>query len=484
MHWKTIIGLEVHAQLKTNSKLFSPASTLFGEPANSMTHYIDAALPGTLPVLNRQAIHLALQFGLAIHATIQNHSYFERKHYTYPDLPKGYQITQHKRPILIQGYIDIPIKNMVNKRVTIRQAHLEEDAGKSIHDEQNGSLIDLNRAGIPLLEIVTEPCLNTAEEAVQFLKTLHQLLRFLDISDGNMQTGSFRCDVNLSLCPTGESTMGTRTEIKNLNSFRFIEKAIQTEIVRQQAILESGQLVKAETRLYCSKTNTTHSMRNKETTADYRYFPDPDLLPIIITQHDIQQARSSLKETPETIRQHLSENPQLSNDDITFLLTSPEHVAFFHAIKKHSRASTQMIMNWLRGPYAALLNEQQKSLSSPPISAEKTAQLLDEVVQQRITVKQAQKIFHSLSQKDQSLDELILENTNNRFTIDEETLVEIISPILLAYPQQTEALRTGEEKILAFFMGKIMKETQDRVNPKAAQQCLLRLVSLTKSHND
>lgn len=294
MAWDTVIGLEVHVQLRTKSKLFSGAATAFGAAANTQTCFIDAGLPGVLPVLNQQAVQMAIQFGLAINATINNYSYFERKNYFYPDLPKGYQISQFQRPIVANGYLNIELEGY-EKRVEIVRAHLEEDAGKSLHEAHaQYTGIDLNRAGTALLEIVTAPCLTSAEEAVSYLKALHLLVRFLGICDGNMQEGSFRCDVNISLKPRGSEKLGTRSEIKNLNSFRFIEKAIRYEQARHQDLLESGQAIYQETRLYCPNSNTTQVMRSKENENDYRYFPDPDLLPIQILAQDLAEIKQAM----------------------------------------------------------------------------------------------------------------------------------------------------------------------------------------------
>lgn len=475
MSWETVIGLEVHAQLKTHTKLFSPASTQFGAPANTQTHFIDAAFPGTLPVLNRQAVHLAIQFGLAVHANIQNFSYFERKHYTYPDLPKGYQISQYRRPILSQGHIDISTPAGTTQRVIIEHAHLEEDAGKSVHDNTPFSAVDLNRAGIPLLEIVTTPCLHSATETVLYLKTLHQLLRFLDICDGNMQEGSFRCDVNLSLRKMGEIKLGTRTELKNLNSFRFIEKAIEVEVARHQDLLESGQAVTQQTRLYCPDTNTTHPMRDKEMVSDYRYFSDPDLLPIQISEQDIENARAELRETPMAIQDRLSQNDAFAADDIDFLLTTPHHIQFYDAVKKYTHAAPKTIINWLKGHYASLLNEQQASFANPPISAEKTAALLNRIQDQVISVKQAKDLFMKLTDQAADIDTLIQEAGYTRLT-DEEALRTIILDILSKNPQQAAELRAGKEKLEAFFIGQIMKATKGQADPTQTKQLLTHLL--------
>ncbi|MDI1352663.1 MAG: Asp-tRNA(Asn)/Glu-tRNA(Gln) amidotransferase subunit GatB, partial [bacterium] len=338
MEWEMVIGLEVHAQLKTKSKLFSGASTAFGATANSQTCFIDAGFPGVLPVLNQEAIIMAIQFGLAIKADINDGSVFERKNYFYPDLPKGYQISQLQKPIVSNGKLTIHLDDGSEKKVDIERAHLEEDAGKSLHEMHHQYTgIDLNRAGTPLLEIVTTPCLYSAEEAINYLKTLHQLVRFLGICDGNMQEGSFRCDVNLSLKPKDSPHLGTRTELKNLNSFRYIEKAIAYERARHQDILEQNGVIVQETRLYNPDTNSTHSMRDKENENDYRYFPDPDLLPIQITRFQIAEIKNNLPNLPEQIFKELKKNASLNEDDIVFILSSPAIYHFYQAIKSYQQ---------------------------------------------------------------------------------------------------------------------------------------------------
>lgn len=466
MTWETVIGLEVHAQLKTNSKLFSNSATRFGASANTQTNFIDAALPGVLPVLNQKAIQMAVQFGLAINAEINDLSFFERKNYFYPDLPKGYQISQLQRPIVSNGHLTIATDANLVKRVTIERAHLEEDAGKSLHDAHlfyTG--IDLNRAGIPLLEIVTTPCLFSAEEAIAYLKTLQQLLRFLDICDGNMQEGSFRCDVNISLKPHNSKVLGTRTELKNLNSFRFIEKAIAYEQRRHQDLLETGQTVIQQTRLYCSDTDTTQAMRNKEDENDYRYFPDPDLLPIKITPEDLLTLKAQMPMLPTEIKQLLANNDQLANDDIEFLLSSPNVFQFYEAVKKQTRATTKIIVNWLKGTVAATLNDQGLSFENPPITATHLACLLDKLTENVISGTNAKRIFtHLMTHPERTIDEIIAsegyENINDTALIDG-----IIQAAIENNPQQAADYRAGKEKLLAFFVGIVMKQTKGSADP-------------------
>lgn len=464
MTWETVIGLEVHAQLKTKSKLFSGAATAFGNTPNSQTSYIDAGLPGVLPVLNQNAVRMAVQFGLAIHAEINDLSYFERKNYFYPDLPKGYQISQFQRPIVSNGYIDIEIEGDI-KRVEIVRAHLEEDAGKSLHETHTSMTgIDLNRAGTPLLEIVTSPCLFSATEAVAYLKYLHQLVRFLNICDGNMQEGSFRCDVNISLRPQGSSKLGTRTELKNLNSFRFIEKAIHHEQLRHQELLETGQPIIQETRLYSPATDSTHPMRNKESENDYRYFPDPDLLPIKISMQALEEIKQQMPMLPAKIKEQLVGELQLSQDDSAFLLSSPATLDFFTVVKRKTKAPAKLVVNWLRGHYLSLLNESGANFETPPIGADSLAYLLTHLHNQTISNQSAKVIFGRLALGENDIAALVASaNTSNMN--DNNALKTIIEKTVENYPQQAADYRAGKEKLLAFFVGQIMKEMKGKVDP-------------------
>lgn len=474
MTWETVIGLEVHAQLTTKSKLFSSASTQYGASANSQTNFIDAGFPGTLPTLNHKAVQLAIQLGLAIHAEINDLSYFERKNYFYPDLPKGYQISQFRRPIVSHGYIDIPCKTNGTKRIIIERAHLEEDAGKSMHDMQaKFTGIDLNRAGTPLLEIVTTPCLSSAEEAIQYLKTLHQLLRFLHVCDGNMQEGSFRCDVNLSIKKQGASKLGTRTELKNLNSFRFIEKAIAFETQRHQDILEAGEQIIQQTRLYCPDTNTTQPMRDKENENDYRYFTDPDLLPIKLSAEELNTIKNSMPPLPATIKARLLGEDSFVEDDVEFLLSSPEHVHFYDAVKKQSHASAKSIVNWLKGTYCAALNEHNRTFDSPPVAADRLACLLDRVADNTISTKIAKQIFAKLIISDGDVDAIIAQEGYESMA-DNAQLEALVSTIIEKNPQQVSEYRAGKEKLLSFFVGQIMKETRGQASPEQVNAILLK----------
>lgn len=466
MEWDTVIGLEVHIQLKTQSKLFSGASTAFGSTPNSQTCFIDAGFPGVLPVLNKEAVIMAIQFGLAIQADINDLSVFERKNYFYPDLPKGYQISQFQKPIVSNGKLAITLQDGSLKDISIVRAHLEEDAGKSLHGVRSGySGIDLNRAGTPLLEIVTAPCLYSSYEAVSYLKKLHQLVQFLGICDGNMQEGNFRCDVNLSLKPKGTTVLGTRTELKNLNSFRFIEKAIAYEQARHQDILESGQQLVQETRLYNPDTHTTHAMRSKENENDYRYFPDPDLLPIQISRFLIAEVKNSLPDLPDKIHAELKNTPALNDEDINFILSSPAAYQFFKSIKKQSRASEKMIINWLKGQYAAALNEGNLTFDNPRISAKLMATLLDKLQDGTLSLNNARAIFLLLWAGEEDI-EAIIEREGFQQEDNTAALEEMIIKLVQQFPGQAAEYRAGKEKLLAFFVGQIMKQTKGKANPE------------------
>ena len=464
MTWQTVIGLEIHAQLKTASKLFSSADSSYGASPNSHTSFIDAGLPGVLPVLNHKAINMAIQFGLAINAEINDLSYFERKNYFYPDLPKGYQISQFQRPIVSNGEIEINVEHKI-KKIIIERAHLEEDAGKSIHDmHELYTAIDLNRAGTPLLEIVTTPCMYSAAEAIAYLKTIHQLVRFLDICDGNMQEGSFRCDVNLSLRKKGVEKLGTRTELKNLNSFRFIEKAIAYEQNRHQDLLESGQNVTQETRLYCPNTDRTEVLRSKENENDYRYFPDPDLLPIKISSSLLKEIKESMPELPAEIIKRLELDDKITFDDIEFLLSSPIIIKFYDKVKSLSHADAKTIVNWLKGTYSAALNAASLSFDQAPVPEIYLAELLNKLTDNKITSNIAKSIFAKLMIKLQPIDELINSSGFDK-QIDNNLLEDIIKEIVKNNPKQVEDFRSGKEKIFSFFVGLVMKQTKGSADP-------------------
>lgn len=477
MTWETTIGLEVHAQLKTNSKLFSGSNTTFGAPPNTQTSYLDAALPGTLPVINQHAVTMAIQFGLAIQAQIQDQSLFERKNYFYPDLPKGYQISQYQRPILENGHLDILLPNTTTKTITIQRAHLEEDAGKLLHESHpSHTAVDLNRAGTPLLEIVTTPCITSAQEAVIYLKTLHQLIRFLGICDGNMQEGSFRCDVNLSLKPCGSTTLGTRVELKNLNSFRYIEKAIHYEQQRQADLLDNGQSVRQETRLYCPNTNRTQTMRSKENENDYRYFPDPDLLPIRITKEDIIAIQQTLPPLPHQIRHTLHTDYLLSEEDIEFLLSSPAHYRFFMEVQQQTQAPAKTTANWLKGTYTAALHEAELTFENPPVAAHDVSYLLNHLVDKTLTHAAAKNVFAQRMRQEDTVEALIQKTKEQHNGLDNTALKTLIQATIEKFPEQVVEYRAGKEKLLSFFVGQIIKQTKVQASPEAIHALLRELL--------
>lgn len=467
--WETVIGLEVHVQLKTQSKLFSGAPTCFGAPPNTQTSYIDAALPGVLPLLNAEAIRLALRFGLAIHATINTLSFFERKHYFYPDLPKGYQTTQLKRPMIERGYLEIPTLEGSYKKILISRAHLEEDAGKSMHAIQgNYTGIDLNRAGMPLLEIVTPPCFYSSEDVIAYLKALHQLVCFLDISDGHMQEGSFRCDVNISLRPRGSTTLGTRTEIKNLNSFRFIEKAIAYEQRRHEAILESGETVPQQTRLYCQNTDRTHAMRDKEMEQDYRYLPDPDLLPIEITPAMVEAVQLTMPALPSDIKQRLCETTELLQQDIEFIVSSKALYTYFIAIASVTKAPLHHLIHWLKGPYSAALNSHGYGFETILIKPEQFAILLDQLSSGTISSTRAKILFKALLDGQEMHDAMrITENV-----VTTEAVEQLIETLIATHSAQAADYQAGKEVLLHFFVGKVMKALTGRADPSLVMTLL------------
>ena len=477
MTYETVIGLEVHAQLKTQSKLFSGAANHFGASPNSQACFIDAGFPGTLPTLNRQAVLLAIQFGLAINATINPHSVFARKNYFYPDLPKGYQISQYEKPIVSNGKLDIKLCDGTYKIIDIARAHLEEDAGKSIHDAHSQYTgIDLNRAGTPLLEIVTEPCLYSAEEAIAYLKTIHQLVKFLGICDGNMQEGSFRCDVNLSLRPIGSKTLGTRTELKNLNSFRFIEKAIAYEEARHADLLDQGQKVIQETRLYCPDREKTIPMRGKENENDYRYFPDPDLAPVIIEELLLQEARATMPLLPQAIEESLRTAGNLSDDDIHFILSAKSIFDYFTQLKQHTIADEKSIVNWLKGPYSAALNDNGLSFDNAPVAASELGVLLDALHDKTISNNIAKDIFKQAWETKNPIPSILSQDAFKPLD-NEEFLVKVIESLIQRFPEQVAEYRGGKDKLWGFFVGHVMKETKGKANPTQVNALLKRFLA-------
>jgi aspartyl-tRNA(Asn)/glutamyl-tRNA(Gln) amidotransferase subunit B len=462
--WESVIGLEVHCQLATRSKLFSGAATAYGAEPNTQACAVDLALPGVLPVLNREAVAMAIKFGLAIGAQIAPRSVFARKNYFYPDLPKGYQISQYELPIVALGHLDIALPDGSEKRIGITRAHLEEDAGKSLHEDFHGLTgIDLNRAGTPLIEIVSEPDLRSAAEAVAYLKKLHALVRYLEISDANMQEGSFRCDANVSVRRVGDSKLGTRAELKNINSFRFVERAIEVEIERQIELLESGGRVVQETRLYDAERNQTRAMRGKEEANDYRYFPDPDLLPVDVSEAWVEQLRASLPELPEAKRRRFIESFGLSDYDAGLLTAERELADYFEATLA-AGAAPKLAANWINGELAAALNRDGLPITAAPIGPAALAGLLARISDATISGKIAKDVFAALWQGEGTAD-AIIEARGLRQITDTGALQAAVDAVLAANPEQVEQLRAGKDKVLGFLVGQVMKATGGKANP-------------------
>ena len=470
MSWETVIGLETHVQLSTKTKLFSRASTAFGASPNTNVNLIDCGLPGVLPSVNKEAFYKAIRFGMAVNAQINQTSIFDRKNYFYADLPKGYQITQMDLPIVLGGSIDIQLEESV-KTINITRAHLEEDAGKSIHDEYDGfSAIDLNRAGTPLLEIVSEPDISNAKEAVAYMKAMHQLVTYLDVSDGNMAQGSLRCDANVSIRKKGVKELGTRTEIKNINSFKFIEKAINFEIKRQIKILEDGQKVTQETRLYDSSKDETRPMRSKEFANDYRYFPEPDLLPVIISDQEIQKIRDEFPELPKEKEARYQEEFGLSEYDSQIISSSKSMADFFDASLKKTK-NYSLLSNWLIGEISAYLNKGQIEIHESKLTADNVAMLINRIDDQTISGKIGKSIFEEMYASGASPDEII-ESQGLKQISDDGAIEEIISTVIKENPSQVEAYLGGKEKLFGFFVGQVMKLTEGKANPSSVNAIL------------
>lgn len=473
MQWETVIGLEIHAQLATKSKIFSGASIAYGAEPNTQACAVDLGLPGVLPVLNREAVRMAVKFGLAIDAQIDEFSVFARKNYFYPDLPKGYQISQFEKPIVGIGHTDIEVEEGKPIRIGITRAHLEEDAGKSLHEDFHGMTgIDLNRAGTPLLEIVSEPDMRSAQEAVAYMKKIHSIVRYIGICDGNMQEGSFRCDANVSVRLKGEEEFGTRTELKNINSFRNIEKAINFEVERQIDILESGGTITQETRLYDADKDETRSMRSKEEANDYRYFPDPDLLPVQVTQKLIDEVRESLPELPDARRQRFIEELGLSAYDAGVLTADREMAEYFETTVAAAGGEAKLTANWVSGELSGALNKENRSIADSPVSAENLGQLILRIKDNTISGKIAKQIFADLWAGDGESPDAIIEAKGLKQMSDTGELEKLVDEIIEANPGQVEQYRAGKTKVLGFFVGQIMKNTGGKANPGQVNQLL------------
>jgi len=475
MTWETVIGLEVHVQLSTKTKLFSGASTSFGSEPNTQVDLIDLGLPGVLPVANKEAFYKAIRFGLATNAEINQVSMFDRKNYFYPDLPKGYQITQMEKPIVGKGSIVINVDGS-EKLINITRAHLEEDAGKSIHDLFDGETgIDLNRAGTPLLEIVSEPEISNAKEAVAYFKAIHQLVTFLDICDGNMSQGSMRCDVNVSVKKVDDAILGTRAEIKNINSFKFIERAIHFEVARQIKLLEKGESIVQETRLYDSVKNETRSMRSKEAANDYRYFPEPDLLPVVISDNELEEIKSTLPELPKQKEIRFVNEHNLEESEAKILASSKAMANLFEDASEKTKDSS-LIAKWLIGDVSALLNKDNISIEESKLSSINFAKLIERISDNTISGKIAKSVLEEVWISGNDIDAIIEEKGLVQIQ-DESVLEDIAKKIIDANPDQVNAYKGGKDRLFGFFVGQVMKETQGKANPQGVNKILKKLLN-------
>jgi len=470
--WEVVIGLEIHTQLATQSKIFSGASTAYGAEPNTQACLVDLGYPGVLPVLNEDVVRMACKFGLAVNATVAPRSVFARKNYFYPDLPKGYQISQYELPIVEHGELFITDEEGNEKRIGITRAHLEEDAGKSIHeglDRYSG--IDLNRAGTPLLEIVSEPDLRSAKEAVAYMRKIHTIVRYLGISDGNMQEGSFRCDANVSVRPRGENAFGTRTEIKNLNSFRFVERAINFEVERQIDVLEDGGAVVQETRLYDSGRDETRPMRSKEEANDYRYVPDPDLLPVEISGAFVESVRETLPELPDEKRRRFIDDYAIRQDDAAILTVNQATADYFEEAAASAEAPGQVVANWVIGDLSGALNKEGLEIEACRISASDLAGLVNRIHDKTISGKIAKEVFEAMWAGEGSADAVIEARGLKQIT-DTSAIEAIVDKVIAANPGQAEEYRAGKEKLIGFFVGQVMKETGGKANPGQVNEIL------------
>ncbi|NNG13845.1 MAG: Asp-tRNA(Asn)/Glu-tRNA(Gln) amidotransferase subunit GatB [Gammaproteobacteria bacterium] len=472
MDWEVVIGLEIHAQLATKSKIFSGASIAYGATPNTQACAVDLGLPGVLPVLNEEAVRMAVKFALATNSEIGRKNVFARKNYFYPDLPKGYQISQMDLPIVGVGELDIRLEDGTVKTIGITRAHLEEDAGKSLHEDFQGMTgIDLNRAGTPLLEIVSEPDMRSAKEAVAYMKKIHSLVTYIGICDGNMAEGSFRCDANVSVRPKGQAEYGTRAELKNLNSFRFVERAINLEVERQIEVIEDGGQVVQETRLYDADKNETRSMRSKEEANDYRYFPDPDLLPVIIGEEAIEAVRATLPELPDAKQQRFVSEHGLSDYDAEVLTSSREQADFYEAVVKVAGGEAKICANWVMVDLAGALNKASQELSTSPVSAEQLGGLVKRIADKTISGKIAKQVFDAMWAGEGDADSII-ESKGLKQVTDTGAIEKVVDEIIANNPQQVEQYRSGKDKVFGFFVGQVMKVMQGKANPAQVNELL------------
>ncbi len=471
MEWETVIGLEVHVSLSTKSKLFSGTASEFGAEPNTQANIFDLAMPGTLPVFNKEALHMAVKFGLAIDAEIGKRSVFDRKNYFYPDLPKGYQVTQLDFPTVGKGSLTINLEDGSEREIGVTRAHIEENAGKSLHEDFHGmSGIDLNRAGEPLLEIVSEPEIRNANEAVAYLKKLHSIVRYLDISDAVMAQGSMRCDVNVSIRPKGETELGTRTEIKNINSFRFVEKAINSEVQRQQDVIEDGGTVVQETRRYDADRDQTFSMRSKEVANDYRYFPEPDLLPVVIDDAYIEAVRAQLPELPDARAARFTSDYGLSDYDAGVLTSEREMADYFEAVARDS-GDAKLAANWVTGELQALLNKNNLHVEDSPIQADRLATLISRIKDNTISGKIAKTVFETMIDDSSAVDDIIEAGGLKQVT-DSGEIEKLVEEVIASNPDQVQQFRDGKEQVLGYLVGQAMKLSQGKANPGQVNQLL------------
>ncbi len=476
MEWETVIGLEIHSQLSTSSKIFSGAATTYGAQPNTQACAVDLGLPGVLPVINKEVVSKAVKFGLAIEAEIPPRSVFARKNYFYPDLPKGYQISQFELPIVSKGHIEIQLEDGSTKTVGVTRAHLEEDAGKSMHEGFGDFTgIDLNRAGTPLLEIVSEPDMRNAKEAVAYMKKIHSIVRYLEICDGNMQEGSFRCDANVSIRPKGQEEFGTRTELKNINSFRFVEQAINIEVERQIDVLEDGGEVIQETRLYDPNKNETRSMRSKEEANDYRYFPDPDLLPVEIEKSYIEQVRATLPELPDAKKQRFIDEFKLSEYDSGVLTAQKELSDYFESCVQAADGEAKLSSNWITGELAASLNKENKDITESPVTAEMLGGMVMRIKDDTISGKIAKQVFEAMWNCEGDADSII-ESKGLKQVTDTGAIEKLVDDVISNSPDQVGQYQAAPDdkkgKLIGYFVGQVMKQSQGKANPKQVNELL------------
>ena len=476
MNWEIVIGLETHAQLSTTSKIFSGAATAFGAPPNTQACAVDIALPGVLPVLNVGAVEKAVRFGIAVGATVNRRSIFARKNYFYPDLPKGYQISQFEIPVVSGGYVVFRLGGS-DKTVRLTRAHLEEDAGKSLHEDFHGMTgIDLNRAGTPLLEIVSEPDMRSAEEAVAYAKTLHSLVRWIEICDGNMQEGSFRCDANVSVRPMGSEQLGTRREIKNLNSFRFLQQAIEYESNWQIEQLEDGNSIQQATVLFDPDSGQTRLMRTKEEAHDYRYFPDPDLLPLEIDEAWLERTRAEMPELPIARQSRYQSELALSEQDAASLVSDRDSADYFDAVlaavsSDDRKSAAKLIANWINGELAAALNRAELELAQSPVTAAALAGLINRLMDKTLSSKLAKEVFEGLWNREGSADEIIDKRGLKQIS-DSATIEKLVDEVLAANQQQVADYRSGKQKAFNSLVGQVMKASKGKASPARVNQVL------------